>query len=216
MRDVGTATARFGERRRVTYELDGAGGATVTNHGGGYRWERGPRPRNGAWWNRVSPRPVGATRQAAQLIAHPDTRGDDLAALLRGALAEPWPSLLRRAERVAREELGVTADRIRAMRDLVTAIMAVSELLPHRVVLVVDDPAAVAAAYAADAELAGTHVEAVGYRYSAGVQRAAGERVVMSTELPRERLVTAWLEVDREARPGQHVVVEPVARVGAR
>lgn len=209
------AAAAFWERRRVGFQLDGQGGALVMNRDTGYRWVRGPRARYGVLWQQMSPRPAGATTRAAMLIAHPDTRGGDLAAVLRTALAEPWPSLLRRAESIARDEIGVSAERIRVMHDLVTAIMVASELLPHRVVLVVDDSAALAASYRADAALAATHVEATGYRYSASVCPQVGERDVRSPDLARELLLPRALEIMMDLRPGQRLVVEPAALVSA-
>jgi hypothetical protein len=216
MHDADRVAAAFWERRRVSFILDGEGGAIVVNRDTGYRWQRGARHRAGLLWHQVSPRPAGASNQAARLIAHPDTTGEDLAGVLRMAMAEPWISLLRRAERIARQELGVDPGRIRQMHDLAHAVMAASEQLPHRVVLIVDDPAAVAAAYQADTALAGTHVEAAAYRYSSGTRAAAGERVLMTLPVPREQLISELLTMLENARPGQRFAVEPVAMADVR
>lgn len=214
MHDADEAAAAFWERRRVSFTLNGDGGAVVFNRDNGYRWERGARHRHGLLWHQVSPRPAGASNQVARLIAHPDTTGEDVAGVLRMALAESWISLLRRAEGIARRELGVDPGRIRQMHDLVHAVMAATEPLPHRVVLIVDDPAAVAAAYQADTALAGTHVEAAACRYSSGTRAVAGERVPMTLPATRESLAHELLRMLEDVRPGQRFVVEPVAMAG--
>lgn len=216
MHDADSAAAAFWARRRVTFSLDGEGGATVINRDTGYRWQRGPGWRHGALWHQVSPRPAGASEQIGRLIAHPDTTGADLAAVLRLAVAEPWVSLLRRSESIARAQLGVTADRVRHMHDMAHAVMAATEQLPHRVVMVIDDPCAVAAAYQADAALAGTHVEAFGFRYSSGVRPAADERIIRTLPAPRESLADELVRMLGGRRPGQRFVVEPVALAGSR
>lgn len=213
MHDPDQAAEAFWARRRVVFELDGAGGAVVINRETGYRWQRRPHKTAGQWWWQVSPARAGATRRTAGLLAHPDTTIGDVAASLRLALAEPWQTLLQRAEGLARDELGVSRGRIDHVGVNVRAVMEASELLPHRVLMVVDDPDALAASYRADAALAGGYVESFAFRHSAR-QQSEGP-TVMTPPAPRGELVPELLRLFEDCRPGQRYVVEPVALAAA-
>lgn len=192
-------------QRGVWFQLDGAGGAALGDIDSGHRWVC----RADGTWRQTSPRLPGPSMQIARLMAHPDTQGRDVAEVLRGNPGA-WPSLLRMGATLAHRELGVTPGRTRATIELVSAIMVVSERLEHQVVMVVDNPAALAVAYQVDAMLSVTHIEAVTMRYAVDtVDRVAG-RTVASDQARREALFPKLLQLYGQRRPGQRYILEPV------
>lgn len=196
------------DRRRMQADLDDDGCATLVDVVSGERWLRWPAGR----WVQMSPVPAGTVLEVARLMAHPDTRGGDVAEVLRASPAS-WLGTLRMALHLARGVLGVTGARARSVLELATSVMTSSESLPHHVVAVVDNPAALAAAYRVDAVLAARHVEAVALRYSAQAAEHQGAvRVPVSDAGQRHELLAELARRQRESRPGLHYLVEPVTR----
>jgi hypothetical protein len=183
----------------------GKAGATVVNRVSGYRWARGLSGR----WRQTTGPAISPVSVVAALIADPTTTGEDIGAVLRQTVV-PWITVLSRATRIARTGMGVSAGRVRQMHDLAHAVMADSEQRPHRIMMVVVDPGALAAAYSADADLE-VGPARLALRYNAVTARRSGAgRWPVTIAYPmRDNLTADLVALLAARRPGQTYLAEP-------
>lgn len=206
----------------VTYRLTGAGGVLVDNHTTGRHWRR---LRSGRWveWG-VTPVPVAQRIARLMVDCMCDERlpVDRVAAALRQAVT-PWLPLLRQARNLAETHPDVSALAGRRVFDAVLAMMEASEGRPHRLVMVISDPAALAAAFDAEADLEARprdpdDVDAGGpgtatMRWAAGVVRSTGPG---QWPMPGQYDVRGTGALDAlvaalgAKRPGQRFLLEPI------
>lgn len=181
-------------------------GARVFSLRSGATWARGFSGR----WRRV---PAGAATppfRIALTMTLSDVTGEDVAGELRQVVA-PWVSTLRAAERIAVSEFDAAPARVRELHDLVHAVMADTELRPHRIVQVVDDPDALAASLDADADLALSSCAALAFRHAAVLVRQHGTGVGQVGDVYPHRSVGLGVLVELlgNRRPGQTFRIEP-------
>lgn len=198
----------------VTYQLVGAG-AVVTNHQTGRVWRR---QTSGRWVETTRSAVPIANRVAGRIRATcAGNHGESVATVLRQAIT-PWLQLLERGRGIAVDQLGVTTQQARTVVEQTIAAMRGSEYRPHQLVIVIDDPLALAAAFEADADLEmESATTRIIMRWAAATIRATGAgRWVMPGWFPTRNADAGGALVDatRARRPGQRFHLEPVPPAG--
>jgi hypothetical protein len=193
----------------VTYLADPGnrgGYAVLTNHTTGRQWRRGVSGR----WRPIGEPPAPPVQRVAERIAGMRV-AEDVAEVLRQAVM-PWLPVLRDARHYAVEVLGVPSSAALHAVELVTAAMLASNPRPHRLVMVVEEPIVLGAAFDADADLEPGHTLRCTLRFAAGQVRrhGAGHWPVPGGYPARSAALGDLVAALGARRPGQRFLLEPV------
>lgn len=183
---------------RVLELIDGRTGETWTRNAPGW-WQPLPRPR-----------PKSTAARVGALLLTPGDQVDAIAVLLRQDI-RPWRELLEHGTQAA---IAGGGDRptVRRREQEVADLMFDTEGRAHRVVLVVDNPEALAASWYADAAEATDPAWAVWCRHQAWQVDVMGRgEFPAAVEADRAAAVLEAVKLrDGGQRPGQSWRVEPV------